>query len=267
MSRHADGVAADDDPMSEQQFNEFKANALNQSESFALSVPSSVAPQNPSKWDSEVGEKPVYFDEQDDETLLKPPSISDHVFRPREARRKTIEVQKLIRAKERPPPPQEYAKPQPKLVFANERTLTQWLNNSFLISAGAAAILLHPSTNAKVVGTIMILVSVICSLYAYRQYRRRERAILAGDETFDFQSVWGPTFFAFAFITAFTLVVLMAWTFRINPTCTNLQTNFTRVDVWGGTIQQRGLEFVFRVRLRQDNDLCETATGIKDFVI
>jgi uncharacterized membrane-anchored protein len=81
---------------------------------------------------------------------------------------------------------------------------------------------------------------------------------------FNYESVWGPTLFALAFIVAFVLVVLMAWSFRLNPTCTNLTNNNTAVDVWGGTVQQRGLEFVHRLRYIVGNDICGTATGIAD---
>lgn len=84
---------------------------------------------------------------------------------------------------------------------------------------------------------------------------------------FDYESVWGPTMFALAFIVSFVMVVLMAWSLRLNPTCTNLTTNATAVDVWGGTVQQRGLEFVLRLHYIMGNDLCATATGIADLRI
>jgi hypothetical protein len=162
-------------------------------------------------------------------------------------------------------------------------------NNAFLISAGAAAMIAQTGTNARVVGVITIVVSVLCVLYSYWQYRRRSRAIVSHDPDvgtvcfsshltsdlllppccvqFNYESVWGPTLFALAFIVAFVLVVLMAWSLRLNPTCTNLTNNNTAVDVWGGTVQQRGLEFVHRLRYIIGNDICGTATGIADIRI
>jgi hypothetical protein len=70
--------------------------------------------------------------------------------------------------------------------------------------------------------------------------------------------------FALAFMVSFVIVVLMAWSLRLNPTCTNLTSNATSVDVFGGTIQQRGLEFVLRLHTLMGNDICNTATGIRD---
>ena len=72
--------------------------------------------------------------------------------------------------------------------------------------------------------------------------------------------------FAAAFITAQTLSLLMAWLLRINPTCKNLS-NGTSVDVWGGTIQQRGLELTVRFATLRTNDLCRGVIATGDIYI
>lgn len=82
----------------------------------------------------------------------------------------------------------------------------------------------------------------------------------------------GPTLFAFAFCIAFALVLLMAWTLRINPSCAQLSANATRIDVWAGTIQLRALELIAVVRSNQANNVCpgldgNTGATIRDFVI
>ena len=86
---------------------------------------------------------------------------------------------------------------------------------------------------------------------------------------FDFEAVWGPTLFAAAFIVAFALVLLTAWTLRVNPACARLGANATRIDVWAGTLQQRALEMLAASRHPQSqNQLCPTlADGatVRDF--
>lgn len=125
---------------------------------------------------------------------------------------------------------------------------------------------MNDRAEAKAVGAIMVFVSLVCVLYAHWQFRRRLKAIHEENAFFNFESVWGPTMFGLAFIVSSVLTLLMAWRLRINPNCNTL-VNGTSVDVWGGTIQQRGLELAVHFASLRGNDLCSGMVATGDFYV
>jgi len=84
-------------------------------------------------WQMERGANRPYLTEEEAE-LTKEATMTELVVHPIKSRRRSMAATPILKAKEQVQPPETLVHRKPKLLFANERTLTQWLNNSFLIS-------------------------------------------------------------------------------------------------------------------------------------
>jgi hypothetical protein len=92
-----------------------------------------VKPVAVDEWQMEAGGTRPYLTE-DEAALTKVASLSELIVHPVAVRRRSMAAAAVLDVKQVSKPDEELTKAQPKLLFANERTLTQWLNNSFLIS-------------------------------------------------------------------------------------------------------------------------------------
>lgn len=99
-------------------------------------------------------------------------------------------------------------KVEPKTLFANERTLLQWLNSTVILSSVAVTLVSLPGS-ARVAGIALSPVAIIIAIYSLWVYHRRRTAILGGRaSTEQFEDPIGPYLLVPMLILAVTAVAV-----------------------------------------------------------